>query len=69
VDTHTDTQTDEGFMKYAVEMASRAMMYIPGFIKNGSSIKKLIQGIHGHTDTGSMKIAYADFRFPTPPPK
>jgi hypothetical protein len=35
-------------MKYAFEMGSRAMIYIPGFIKIGSSIQKLIRGF---TDT------------------
>jgi hypothetical protein len=29
-------------MKYAVEMGSGAMMYIPSFIKIGSGIRKLI---------------------------
>jgi hypothetical protein len=33
-------------MKYAVEMVSRAMAYIPGFIKIGSGVQKLIDGIH-----------------------
>jgi hypothetical protein len=33
-------------MKYAVEMGSGARIYIPGFIKNGSGIQKLIGGIH-----------------------
>jgi hypothetical protein len=42
-------------MKYAVEMAPDAMMYIPGFIQNGFGIQKLIRGIHRHTD--SMVIA------------
>jgi hypothetical protein len=37
-------------MKYAVEMGSGAMMYIPSFIKIGSGIQKLIQGIHRHTN-------------------
>jgi hypothetical protein len=32
-------------MKYAVEMGSGAMVYIPNFIKIGASIKKLIEGI------------------------
>jgi hypothetical protein len=32
-------------MKYAVEMGSGAMIYIPGFIKPGSGIQKLIGGI------------------------
>jgi hypothetical protein len=35
-------------MKYAVEMGSVAMIYIPSFIKFGSGIQKLIGG---HTDT------------------
>jgi hypothetical protein len=33
-------------MKYAVEMGSSAMIYIPSFITTGSGIQKLI-----HTDT------------------
>jgi hypothetical protein len=31
-------------MKYAVEIGSGAMIYIPSFIKIGSVIKKLIGG-------------------------
>jgi hypothetical protein len=31
-------------MKYAVEMGSGAMIYIPSFIKIGSAIQKLIGG-------------------------
>jgi hypothetical protein len=31
-------------MKYAVEMGSGAMTYIPSFIKTGSGIRKLIVG-------------------------
>jgi hypothetical protein len=31
-------------MKYAVEMSSGVMIYIPGFIKIGSVIQKLIEG-------------------------
>jgi F0F1-type ATP synthase alpha subunit len=31
-------------MKYAVEMGSGAMIYIPSFIKIGSGIQKLILG-------------------------
>jgi hypothetical protein len=30
-----------GFMKYAVEMGSGAMVYIPRFITSGSTIQKL----------------------------
>jgi hypothetical protein len=37
-------------MKYAVQMASGAIIYIPSFIKTGSGIQKLIGGIHRHTD-------------------
>jgi hypothetical protein len=50
-------------MKYAVEMGSGAMImiYIPSFIKIGSSVQKLIMGIHRHTD--SMVISYAYFYF------
>jgi hypothetical protein len=40
-------------MKYAVEMGSGAMMYIPSFIKIGSGIQKLM-GIHRHTDSKVM---------------
>jgi hypothetical protein len=39
-------------MKYAVEMGSDAMIYIPSFIKIGSGIQKLIRRI-----TDSMEIA------------
>jgi hypothetical protein len=36
-------------MKYGVGMGSGAMIYIPSFIKNGSTIRKLIGG--GGTQT------------------
>jgi hypothetical protein len=42
-------------MKYAVEMGSGGMIYIPSFIKIGSGIQNLIGGTHRHTD--SMVIA------------
>jgi hypothetical protein len=42
-------------MKYAVEMASVAMIYIPSFIKIGSGIQKLMGGGSGYTDR--MEIA------------
>jgi hypothetical protein len=48
-------------MKYAVEIGSGAMIYVPIFIKIASGIKKLIGGIHRHTD--SMAIAQAFFHF------
>jgi hypothetical protein len=35
-------------VKYAVEMGSSAMMYIPNFIRIGSAIQKIIGG---NTDT------------------
>jgi hypothetical protein len=35
-------------MKYAIEMGSGVMIYIPSFIKIGSGIQKLIGG---YTDT------------------
>jgi hypothetical protein len=37
-------------MKYAVEMGSGAMIYIPSFIKIGSGIQKLIRW-DSHTQT------------------
>jgi hypothetical protein len=41
-------------MKYAVEMGSGAMIYIPSFIKIGSGIRKLIRG-DTHTGRRSPK--------------
>jgi hypothetical protein len=41
-------------MKYAVEMGSGAMIYIPSFIKIGSGIQKLIRG---DTQTHRMVIS------------
>jgi hypothetical protein len=40
----------EEFMKYAVEMASGGIIYIPGFIKISSGVQKLLGGAT-HTDT------------------
>jgi hypothetical protein len=43
-------------MKYAFEMGSGAMMHIPSFIKTGSGIQKLMEGIHGpHKPTFSKQ--------------
>jgi hypothetical protein len=42
-------------MKYAVEMGSVVMIYIPSLINIGSGIRKLIGGIQRHID--SMEIA------------
>jgi hypothetical protein len=33
-------------MKYAVEMGSAAMIYVPSFIKIGSGIQKLTEEVH-----------------------
>jgi hypothetical protein len=41
-------------MKYAIEMASGAMIYIPSFIKIGLGIQKLIRAKGSQTD--SMEI-------------
>jgi hypothetical protein len=45
-------------MKYAIEMGSYAVIYIPSFIKIDSGIKKLIAGIHRHTDCVVIALAY-----------
>jgi hypothetical protein len=37
-------------MKYAIEVDSGTMIYIPSFIKIGSGIQKLLRG-DTHTDT------------------
>jgi hypothetical protein len=34
-------------MKYAFEMGSGAIIYIPAFMKTGSATQKVIRGIHG----------------------
>jgi hypothetical protein len=44
-------------------MGSDDMIYIPSFIKIGSGIRKIMRGIHRHTDTYGMEIAYAHFQF------
>jgi hypothetical protein len=33
-------------MKYAIERDSSAMIFMPGFIKSGSGIQKLMGGIY-----------------------
>jgi hypothetical protein len=38
-------------MKYAVEMESGAMIYIPSFVKTGSGNRKLMGGGGEYTDT------------------
>jgi hypothetical protein len=46
--TYRYTDLWEGFIKYAFEMGSVAMIYIPSFINIGSAIQNLIGG--GYTD-------------------
>jgi hypothetical protein len=41
-------------MKYAVEMGSGAMIYIPSFIQTGSAIQKFMGG---NTHIDSMVVA------------
>jgi hypothetical protein len=36
-------------MKYSVEMGSDTMIYVPNFIKIGSSIQKLLRGVNTQT--------------------
>jgi hypothetical protein len=43
--------TREGFMKYAVEMGSGAIIYTPSFMKIGSGIQRLMGGICRHTES------------------
>jgi hypothetical protein len=43
-------------MKYAIEVGSDTMKYIPCFIKTGAGIQKLI-GWGGYTHTGSKVIS------------
>jgi hypothetical protein len=49
---HTDSW--EGFKKYAVEMDSGAVLYIPSFIKIGSGIKKLSGDTETHKCHGDL---------------
>jgi hypothetical protein len=37
-------------MKYAVQIASDVMIFVQNFIRIGSGIQKLIEGIHRYTD-------------------
>jgi hypothetical protein len=49
--TYRHTNSWEGFVKFTVEMASGAMIYIPSFIKVGSGIQKLMCGRFTNTQT------------------
>jgi hypothetical protein len=44
-------------MKYAIEMGSGAMIYIPSFMKIGSGIHKLMIGGFTDTQTHSLVIS------------
>jgi hypothetical protein len=60
--TYRHTCWLEGFMNYAFEMGSGAMVYIPSFVKAGWFCHSKFDGvIHRHTD--SMVIASAYFYF------
>jgi hypothetical protein len=48
--TYRHRDSWDGFMKYAVEMGSGGMIYVPSFIKIGSGIQKLTEGTHIHTE-------------------
>jgi hypothetical protein len=50
----------KGLMNYSVEMGSRAIIYIPSFIKIGSDIEKLIGG-DTHTDREVISKGYFPF--------
>jgi hypothetical protein len=42
--TYRHMDSWEGFMNYIVEIGSGSMIYIPSFIKIGSTIQKLVRG-------------------------
>jgi hypothetical protein len=43
-------------MKYAIEVGSGAMMYIPSFVKIGLAIHKLMGGTHTDTQTDGRDL-------------
>jgi hypothetical protein len=51
---HIQTHRLMGFVKYALEMGSGAIIHIPYFIKIGSAIQKLIRGKE-YTDTKTRR--------------
>jgi hypothetical protein len=58
--TYRHTDWWEGFMNYANEMGSGAMIYIPVFIKIGSMIQKLVGGLHRrHNDLISLLLFFS----------
>jgi hypothetical protein len=46
-------------MKYAVEMGSGAVMYIPSIIKIGSGIRSLISGLQRHRQHDPISLLSA----------
>jgi hypothetical protein len=56
MDTHTETDRWEGFIKYSVDTGSSAIINIPSFMKIGSGIQKLIGGFPDiqHVDRRSL---------------
>jgi hypothetical protein len=48
----------DGFTKYAFEIGSGAMIYIPSLIKIRHGVQKLTVGIHRHTSWGSHMSAF-----------
>jgi hypothetical protein len=54
---HRYTERWEGFMKYATQMGSSAMMYVPNYIKTGPGIQKLVGGIQTHSHINDMAIS------------
>jgi hypothetical protein len=63
--TYRHTDRWEGFMKYAVEMGSGTMIYVPSFTKIGSTIQKLIGR---DTQTAWRSYTPIFMYFPPPPP-
>jgi hypothetical protein len=56
--TYRHTDWLEGFIKYAVEMGSGAMIYTPSFIKSSSEIQKVIGGKHRQHDLISLLLYF-----------
>jgi hypothetical protein len=57
--TYRHTDWWEGFKKYAVDIGSGAMIYIPSFTKIGSAIQKLMGGIYReHGDCTSLLLYF-----------
>jgi hypothetical protein len=56
--THRHTDRWEGFMEYAVEMGSGAMIYIPSFMKSDLGIQKLLGRITTRTTWRSYKPTF-----------